>query len=184
MGRAIEPRKSSNEKADAFPLAEGNTDSPVNLDEGRSASPESKSSARMHTPTAREPGDLGRASPSDVVGGRQPRKGNCRNPRTKASEESDAVVVPEKSSNAQVTLAETMEERAAAKGMLADETRTGRRAGDCAPTNISWLGQRAQSTRYAAYPRWEPGAGNPLAGICPGGGPKGPSLPGSALSPS
>ena len=27
--------------------------------------------------------------------------------------------------------------------------------------------------------RWEPGAGNPLAGFCPGGGPKGPSLPGS-----
>ncbi len=26
--------------------------------------------------------------------------------------------------------------------------------------------------------RWEPGAGNPLAGFCPGGGSKGPSLPG------
>ena len=26
--------------------------------------------------------------------------------------------------------------------------------------------------------RWEPGAGDPLAGFCPGGGPKGPSLPG------
>jgi hypothetical protein len=30
-------------------------------------------------------------------------------------------------------------------------------------------------------PRWEPGAGNPLAGFCPGGGPKGPSLPGPAM---
>ena len=30
---------------------------------------------------------------------------------------------------------------------------------------------------YASYPRWEPGAGNLLAGFCPGGGPKGPSLP-------
>ncbi len=30
---------------------------------------------------------------------------------------------------------------------------------------------------YASDPRWEPGAGNPLAGFCPGGGPKGPSLP-------
>ena len=28
--------------------------------------------------------------------------------------------------------------------------------------------------------RWEPGAGNPHAGFCPGGGPKGPSLPGCA----
>jgi hypothetical protein len=26
--------------------------------------------------------------------------------------------------------------------------------------------------------RWEPGAGNLHAGLCPGGGPKGPSLPG------
>jgi energy-coupling factor transporter ATP-binding protein EcfA2 len=26
--------------------------------------------------------------------------------------------------------------------------------------------------------RWEPGAGNPPAGLCPGDGPKGPSLPG------
>lgn len=30
---------------------------------------------------------------------------------------------------------------------------------------------------YASNPRWEPGAGNPPAGLCPGGGPKGPSLP-------
>ena len=30
-------------------------------------------------------------------------------------------------------------------------------------------------------PRWEPGAGNPLAGFCPGGPPKGGSLPGPAL---
>jgi len=30
---------------------------------------------------------------------------------------------------------------------------------------------------YASYPRWEPGAENPLAGFCPGGGSKGPSLP-------
>ena len=27
-------------------------------------------------------------------------------------------------------------------------------------------------------PRWEPGAGKPLAGFCPGGGSKEPSLPG------
>ena len=72
MGRAIEPRKSSNEKADAFPLAEGNTDSPVNLDEGRSASPESKSSARMHTPLHgnRETSDAPRHRMWSVAGSR------------------------------------------------------------------------------------------------------------------
>ena len=32
-------------------------------------------------------------------------------------------------------------------------------------------------------PRWEPGAGNPLAGFCPGGGPKGPSLPEPRFAP-
>jgi hypothetical protein len=31
---------------------------------------------------------------------------------------------------------------------------------------------------HSVDPKWEPGAGNPLAGFCPGGGPKGPSLPG------
>ena len=31
-------------------------------------------------------------------------------------------------------------------------------------------------------PRWEPGAGNPPAGFCPGGGPKGPSLPGPKVA--
>ena len=40
------------------------------------------------------------------------------------------------------------------------------------------IGHR-RTTSFSADPRWEPGAGNPLAGICPGGGPKGPSLPGS-----
>ncbi len=31
---------------------------------------------------------------------------------------------------------------------------------------------------HSVDPRWEPGAGNLHAGFCPGGGPKGPSLPG------
>jgi hypothetical protein len=34
-----------------------------------------------------------------------------------------------------------------------------------------------RSASYASDPRWEPGAGNPLAGFCPGGGVKTPSLP-------
>ena len=37
--------------------------------------------------------------------------------------------------------------------------------------------------RASVDPRWEPGAGNPLAGFCPGGGPKGPSLPGPPRPP-
>jgi hypothetical protein len=43
------------------------------------------------------------------------------------------------------------------------------------------VGQPVPGPRFAALsldPRREPGAGNPHAGLCPGGGPKGPSLPG------
>src|SRR5262249_16565075 len=32
------------------------------------------------------------------------------------------------------------------------------------------------SPRSSVDPRWEPGAGNPLAGLCPGGGPSGPQV--------
>jgi hypothetical protein len=51
------------------------------------------------------------------------------------------------------------------------------------PPIITWMdaavrapGDQEQAL-YASDPRWEPGAGNPLAGFCPGGGPNGPSLP-------
>jgi hypothetical protein len=154
----MELRKSHNEKADAFPLAEGNTDTPVNLDEGRSASPESKSSARAHKPSAREPGDLERAS-SPMVGDRQPRKGKRRNPRSKALEESDAVVVPEKSPNAQVTLAEVMEGRTAAKGKLASRNasrtqgRQARRAHGNGASRTASEVERERGVEQSSLPR-------------------------------
>jgi RNA-directed DNA polymerase len=43
----------------------------------------------------------------------------------------------------------------------------------------STLGLRCDS--LPVDPTWEPGAGNPHAGFCPGGGPQGPSLPGPPL---
>lgn len=150
-GRAIEPRKSSNEKADAFLLVEGNTDTPDNLDEGRSASPESKSSARMHTPTAREPGDLGSASSSVMVDGRQPRKGRSRKPRSQTLEESDEVVVPTKSPNAQVTLAEVMEGRTEAKGNLASRNASRTQSRQDAPTSLKRVGQRATTKKNEVF---------------------------------
>jgi len=51
------------------------------------------------------------------------------------------------------------------------------------PPIIAWMNTAVRApgdegrALYASDPRWEPGAGNPLAGFCPGGGPKGPSLP-------
>jgi len=51
------------------------------------------------------------------------------------------------------------------------------------PPIIAWMDTAVRApddegqAPYASDPRWEPGAGNPLAGFCPGGGSKGPSLP-------
>ena len=122
--------------------AEGNTDTPVNLDEGRSASPESKSSARMHTPIAREPGDLESASPSNMVDGRHPRKGKSHNPRRQALEESGAPIGSKKSTNSRVTPEESMEKRGAAKGNVARRNAQRTQSRASAPTSIERLGQR------------------------------------------
>ena len=69
---------------------------------------------------------------------------------------------------------------ATAKPASTMDHRTASRIRAALPTSASphpsSLAQRHAS--LSVDPRWEPGAGNPLAGFCPGGGPKGPSLPG------
>lgn len=80
--------------------------------------PESKSSARFHTFSAREPGDLDGVRKVMVTGG-HPRKGQGRTPGRRAGEESDALVVPKKSAKTRVTPVESMEGRGAAKEKLA-----------------------------------------------------------------
>lgn len=146
-GRVMKLRESHNEKADAFPSAEGNTDTPANLDEGRSASPESKSSARAHTPSAREPGDLERASSSNMEDDRQPREGRSHKPRSTALEESDALVVSKKSTNSRVTPEESMEKRSAAKGKCCST----KRAPDTGPGKRATVPRAARSAN--AVPR-------------------------------
>lgn len=111
--------------------------------------PGSESSARLQTLPAREPGDLGGASPP-VVGGRQAREGGepqavgVRAPKPQAFEESDAGMVPEKSAKTRVTPVESMEGRAAAEGKLAQRNafRTQRRQD--APTHLERVGERAR----------------------------------------
>jgi hypothetical protein len=180
--------------------AEGHGAGP-NVGVDLSLSPGSWSSARLHMPHAREPGGLGGASPPWWAEGSRG-KANSRKPRGHAPssglcsdgaypEESDAGMVPEKSAKTRVTPVESMEGRAAAAGKPDPQTprRTlcrktwdqrvekGRTAsGGRDPRGITTLG--LPSARCSVDPRWEPGAGNPLAGFCPGGGPKGPSLPG------
>src|SRR5262245_43592655 len=82
---------------------------------GPSSPPGSWSSACSHTPSVRESGDLGVASPP-MVGGRQRREGDEPQSVQYVSEESDAIVVPEKRAKARVTPVEFAEERIAAKG--------------------------------------------------------------------
>lgn len=85
-----------------------------------------------------------------MVGGRQAREGDepqavgARAPKPQASEESDALVVPEKSANARVTPAEPMEGRSAAEGKLAQRNafRTQRR--EDALTHLERVGERAR----------------------------------------
>ena len=104
--------------------------------------PGSETLASSHRPFAREPGDLGSASPE--VSGRQPREGRVRTPRSQAFEESDVRIVPEKSANLRVMPKESMEGRRAANGKLASRNalRAQDRAG--ALTSLERVGQRAK----------------------------------------
>lgn len=122
-GRVIEPRKRHEWK--------GSTQSPngedreKNRDAGTDESsevpaslPGSESSARHHMTSARKPGDLDGASRSELDR-RQGREGDEPQSGPVAVEESDALIVPGKSANSEVTPEESMEGRSAAEGNLA-----------------------------------------------------------------
>jgi RNA-directed DNA polymerase len=94
-------------------------------------------------PQARKPGDLGGALPP-MVDGRQPQEGDEPYDAERASQESDAAVVPEKSAKTQVTLVELMEGRAAAKGKSTEETAPPTQDGSQALSFLSRIGQRAK----------------------------------------
>jgi RNA-directed DNA polymerase len=141
VGRVIELRKSSNGVVDAVLLAEDTTDASVKQDLEAYALPESKSSAREHMPTAREPGDLTGTLASWDEG--SSRKGKGRNPRTHAGQKSDALVVAKKPANSEVTPEESVERRGAANGEPA--SRNAPRAQDRigAPTSLERVGHKA-----------------------------------------
>jgi len=108
--------------------------------------PGSKTSARSHTPRAREPGDLGGASPL-VVSGRQSREGEEPHSVMQHSEESDAGMVPEKSAKTWVTPVESREGRAAAKGKSASRNALRAQDRQGAPTHLERIGQRAKEKK-------------------------------------
>lgn len=85
-------REQSNGEADVFLLAEGSMAATNRVSRVAATLPESKSSARSHMSSAREPGDLDGARQVMVTSG-HPRKGFGRTPGQQAGEESDALVV-------------------------------------------------------------------------------------------
>ena len=191
-GRGNEPRKSrSRESRRARLPRKATAEGPKDSDWDSPLSSGLETLVRHHQPLGRESGDLDGASPA-LVAGRQPGEGHKPQSLGASVEESDAVVVPEKLANSRVTPEESVEERTAAKGKAAPRNASRAQDRDDALTHLERLGERGKQkgsctpTRWSASvraslavdPRWEPGAGNPLAGLCPGGGPKGPSLPG------
>lgn len=152
----MEPRKrESQSEPTRSETAEGHgaaTAEVAGMDEDAALLSRSESSARTQMPDAREPGDLGGASPS-VVDGRQAREGD--EPRAVGAacseaacpEESDEPVVPKKSANSWVTPEESMEERGEANGKL--DQRNASRAQDRndALTYLDRVGQRAKEEK-------------------------------------
>lgn len=123
--------------------AEGHGADPNNVDLDPSLSPGSKISARTHTSSAREPGDLDRVS-SPMVGDRQRREGERPQAAGYAVEESDEGVVPKKSPKTWVTPVETMEGRPEAKGKSVARNASSTQRETDALTFLQRIGQRAK----------------------------------------
>ena len=83
-------------------------------DDGLSHTPGSWSSARSHSLSAREPGDLDAAS--SLSSSETPTREGDEPQAVAPIEESDAAVVPQTSTKTRVTPVESIEGRAAAKG--------------------------------------------------------------------
>ena len=96
------PKRSIRKEPTPFLEAEGH-DEAANEAERAAKFPRGRmSSARTHKPHAREPGDLGGASPEKSAG-TQLREGRSRNTQPPTSEESDASIVAQKLGNSRVT---------------------------------------------------------------------------------
>lgn len=132
------------------PHAEGHGDDPNNVELDRSHHPGAAISARSQLTSAREPGDLGEDLAVD--GGRQVEAGRRTAVRRAVRpEESDEVVVPQKSAKAQVTLAEWMEGRTEAEGKSAARNALPAQDGEGALTALQRIGQRAKRNKEEKF---------------------------------
>jgi RNA-directed DNA polymerase len=151
MGRVIELRKTPLGEADAFPIAEGNTATTVRVNRVVAALPESKSSARSHMSSAREPGDLESAVTSVMADVWQVWEERIRKPHWHAHEESDAPVVSTKSAKTWVTPVESMEKRGAAKGKLTLRNAGRMQGRETATTDERGAGKGPKGPKGAKY---------------------------------
>jgi RNA-directed DNA polymerase len=133
--RTAEPTLSS--------TAEGQGASPTRADLDSPLCPGSWSSARSQLLPAREPGDLGGASPL-VVRGRQRREGKKPQSAQCASEKSDEVMVPKKSAKTRVTPVESAEGKTSAEGKSAARNASPAQNGIDALTYLQRIGKRAK----------------------------------------
>jgi group II intron reverse transcriptase/maturase len=101
-------------------------------------------------PYARESGDLAGASPR-VVGGRQSREGDEPQAVAHASEESRALVVPEKPANSEVTPEESVEGRGAANGKLAERNTLRAQDRQSVHTHLLRVGERAKANKQERF---------------------------------
>jgi hypothetical protein len=124
-----------------------------------------------------EPGCIGHGAirTSGAVQHRSRREGSDHTPTMHALRQSDRCIVPLKFPNKpDLTGAEGMEGRRRRKGKVIQHLPyAGRRAG----RTYAVRGMTGVASRRRDDPSEEPGAGNPHARICAGGGPQGPSLP-------
>jgi len=100
----------------------------------------------------RKPGDLEGASPPNADGrrareGEKPQAAGTQVSKPEAFEESDARTVPRKSSNALVTLAETMEGKRAAEGKLAQGNASRTQSRQDVLTQLARVGERAKAKK-------------------------------------
>ena len=123
---------------------------PIRVDVANRVSPGVDGVRHVQKVTAREPGDLGVARSTPLVGDEQLREDDKSQSVVKNAEKSDAVVVPKKLAKTWVTPVESVEERAAAKGKSAARNALPTQCGAGAPTWLQRIGQQARQTQRFA----------------------------------
>ena len=146
-GREKEPQKARSRRSQRSRVRRMATVQPPNKSDLEEAlRMGSETSASQHMPTAREPGDLERALLA-MVADRQTREGDEPQSGEHALEESDSLVVPEKSGNSRVTPEDSMEGRSGTNGKPADWNAFWAQDQENALTHVAQVGAKARKDK-------------------------------------